>query len=45
MLLIDVMNDLEFDEGLQLSRQALPMARNIAAVKRRPGAPGFRPFM
>jgi nicotinamidase-related amidase len=35
LLLIDVINDLEFPEGDQLLRHALPMARNIAALKQR----------
>ena len=35
LLLIDVINDLEFPEGDQLLRHALPMARLIAALKRR----------
>jgi nicotinamidase-related amidase len=35
LLLIDVINDLEFDEGDQLLQFALPMARRIAALKRR----------
>jgi nicotinamidase-related amidase len=35
LLLIDVINDLEFPEGDQLLRYALPMARNIAALKDR----------
>jgi hypothetical protein len=30
LLLIDVINDLEFEEGDQLLKQALPMARRIA---------------
>jgi len=30
LLLIDVINDLEFPEGDQLLRHALPMARRIA---------------
>ena len=34
LLLIDVINDLEFPEGDQLLRHALPMARHIAALKR-----------
>jgi nicotinamidase-related amidase len=33
LLLIDVINDLEFPEGDQLLRHALPMARQIAALK------------
>src|SRR5438105_7517306 len=35
LLLIDVINDLDFPEGDQLLGHALPMARQIAAVKRR----------
>lgn len=35
LLLIDVINDLEFPEGEQLLRHALPMARNILALKKR----------
>jgi nicotinamidase-related amidase len=35
LLLIDVINDLEFPEGEQLLRHALPMARQIAALKKR----------
>jgi nicotinamidase-related amidase len=35
LLLIDVINDLEFPEGDQLLRHALPMARQIAALKQR----------
>ena len=35
LLLIDVINDLEFPEGEQLLRHALPMARQIAALKQR----------
>lgn len=35
LLLIDVINDLEFAEGEQLLEQALPIAKNIAALKRR----------
>jgi nicotinamidase-related amidase len=35
LLLIDVINDLDFPEGDQLLRHALPMARHIAALKRR----------
>jgi nicotinamidase-related amidase len=34
LLLIDVINDLEFDEGEQLLRHALPMARRILELKR-----------
>ena len=35
LILIDVINDLEFDEGEALLRQALPMAKRLAALKRR----------
>jgi nicotinamidase-related amidase len=35
LLLIDVINDLEFDEGKKLLKYALPMAKNIAALKKR----------
>jgi nicotinamidase-related amidase len=35
LLLIDVINDLEFPEGDQLLRHALPMARQIAELKRK----------
>jgi nicotinamidase-related amidase len=35
LLLVDVINDLEFPEGEELLRHALPMADRIAALKRR----------
>src|SRR4051794_25497345 len=35
LLLIDVINDLEFTGGEELLRHALPMARRIAELKRR----------
>src|ERR1700745_550752 len=35
LLLIDVINDLEFPAGDQLLRHALPMARQITALKQR----------
>ena len=35
LLLIDVINDLDFPEGDQLLRHALPMAQKIAALKQR----------
>lgn len=35
LVLIDVINDLEFPEGGQLLRHALPMARRLAAFKRK----------
>lgn len=41
LLLIDVINDLEFDEGDQLLRYALPMARQIATLKDRAKATGL----
>src|SRR3954447_15016626 len=40
LLLIDVINDLEFPEGDQLLRFARPMAERIAALKRRAKAAG-----
>ena len=40
LLLIDVINDLEFDGGDALLEHALPMARQIAALKRRAKAAG-----
>lgn len=40
LLLIDVINDLDFPEGDQLLRHALPMARRIADLKRRARAAG-----
>ena len=39
-LLIDVINDLDFPEGDQILRHALPMARKIAALKKRAKADG-----
>jgi len=35
LLLIDTINDLEFDDGARLLRAALPMAKRIAALKKR----------
>jgi nicotinamidase-related amidase len=35
LLLIDVINDLEFPEGDQLLQYALPMAKRLASLKRR----------
>jgi nicotinamidase-related amidase len=35
LLLIDVINDLEFEYGAELLEQALPVARRIAALKKR----------
>src|SRR5437016_9223096 len=35
LLLIDVINDMEFEEGHGLLKQALPAARKIAALKKR----------
>ena len=40
LLLIDVINDLEFPEGDLLLRHALPMAKAIARLKRRAKAAG-----
>jgi nicotinamidase-related amidase len=40
LLLIDCINDLEFPEGEELLRFALPMARQIVALKRRAKAAG-----
>lgn len=41
LLLIDVINDLEFPEGQDLLEFALPMAGHIAALKRRVKAAGI----
>jgi nicotinamidase-related amidase len=41
LLLIDVINDLEFPEGGELLRFALPMARSILALKKRAKALGI----
>lgn len=38
LLLLDVINDLEFEEGDRLLEHALPMARNLAGLKRRASA-------
>ena len=35
LILIDVINDMEFDSGEALFRNALPVARNLAALKTR----------
>ena len=40
LLLIDVINDLEFEGGAALLTQALPMADRLAALKRRARASG-----
>jgi nicotinamidase-related amidase len=40
LILIDVINDLEFDEGDQLLAHALPAAREIAALKKRAKSSG-----
>jgi len=40
LLLIDVINPIEFDGGESLLRNALPMARSLAALKRRAKAAG-----
>jgi nicotinamidase-related amidase len=41
LLLIDTINDLEFEGGERLRRYALPMARRIAALKRRTSDAGI----
>jgi nicotinamidase-related amidase len=41
LVLIDVINDLEFDEGQELLEHALPMARRLAALKKRCHAAGI----
>jgi nicotinamidase-related amidase len=41
LLLIDVINDLEFDGGAALLAQALPMAERLAALKQRARARGI----
>lgn len=41
LLIIDTINDLEFAGGETLLRHALPMAHNIAALKRRARAAGI----
>lgn len=41
LLLIDVINDLEFESGEQLLEHALPMARRLAALKKRAKAAGI----
>lgn len=40
LLLIDVINDLDFTQGDQLLQHALPMARQLLALKRRAKAAG-----
>ena len=41
LLLIDVINDLEFENGQELLEHALPMARQIAKLKQRAKAAGI----
>jgi len=41
LLLIDVINDLEFDNGRELLRHALPAAERLAALKRRAKGAGI----
>jgi nicotinamidase-related amidase len=41
LLLIDVINDLEFESGEELLKHALPMAKRIAALKKRARATGI----
>jgi nicotinamidase-related amidase len=45
LLLIDVINDLEFEGGEQLLKHAVPVARKIADLKRRPRRQASRQFM
>src|SRR5689334_53128 len=44
LLLIDVINDLDFPEGNQLLKFALPMAERIATLKKRAKAAGIPPI-
>lgn len=41
LLLIDVINDLDFDQGPELLRNALPMSERLAVFKRRVKADGM----
>ena len=41
LLLIDVINDFEFPEGEELLRLAMPVGKNIAALKKRAKAAGI----
>lgn len=41
LLLIDVINDFEFEEGEELLRLAMPVGKNIAALKKRAKAAGI----
>jgi nicotinamidase-related amidase len=41
LLLIDVINDFDFEEGEQLLRLALPVGKNIAELKKRAKAAGI----
>ena len=41
LILIDVINDMEFDSGEALFRNALPAARNLASLKQRATDAGF----
>jgi nicotinamidase-related amidase len=41
LLLIDVINDFDFEEGEQLLRLALPIGKNIAELKKRARAAGI----
>jgi nicotinamidase-related amidase len=41
LLLIDVVNDFDFEEGEELLRLALPVGRNIAELKKRAKAEGI----
>jgi nicotinamidase-related amidase len=41
LLLIDVINDMEFEEGRELLQQALPMVKRLATFKRKAKAAGI----
>ena len=41
LLLIDVINDFEFEDGEELLRLAMPVGKNIAALKKRAKAAGI----
>ena len=43
LILLDVLNDLEFEGAEQLLEYALPMADKIAALKNAPGRPEYPP--
>jgi nicotinamidase-related amidase len=41
LLIMDVFNDMEFEEGKQLLKHAMPMAKKIASLKERASAAGI----